>query len=351
MNRYADGFVSGYSFVFVTKPSLFIYPYKPVPGDTLSALAYENMTKDQNFSQFLAEDSLNSNDRIIAEQLSFYEGMLPSNYIRQNFLPIFTNKARAFNTSDITIEQQDNFATKQGFRMSLPTFKTASEAASSIAIPMYETPNLDIIKTLSLWVNYISNITDGTFNANPLMIKNGVIDYMSSIYYFVLQPDGRTIKYWAKYTGCWPNTIPYSQMSFRRGESNLVELEANFIYTTKEDMNVAILEDFNRVSLNVERSTREEIDAEYLSPKKSLYLSRENIKNIPNYSPTFRSPLVFYKQGQTEPSVNPGALSDKFELTFGIETYENGFTETKFGDEYFVKNKEFFSSKLDEEDR
>jgi hypothetical protein len=350
INRYIDGFITGYSFVFVTKPSLFIYPYKPPVNNRELMLAYENMTKDQLFSQFLAEDSLNRNDRIISEQLSFYEGIFPSNYTRQNFMPLFTNKSKAFNTSDTVMEQQEVFVTKQGFRMPLPTFKTPSEANGTLAIPMNETPNLDITKTLSLWVNYISNVTDGTFNANPTMVKNGVIDYMSSIYYFVLEPDGKTVKYWAKYTGCWPNQIPYSQMSYRRGESTIVEVEANFVYTNKEEMNVAILEDFNRVSLDFISTGREEIDAEYLSPKKSLFLSKERIKNIANYSPESRSPLVFYKQGRSEKSTNPDDLNDKFELTFGIDVYSDTFVDSKFTEDYFFNTKEFFTSKLDEEE-
>lgn len=350
INRYADGFVTGYSFVFVTKPSLFVYPYKPPVTERKLMLAYENMTKDQTFSQFLAEDSLNRNDRIIAEQLSFYEGIFPSNYTRQNFLPMFTNKSKAFSTVDVVMEQQEFFPTKQGFRMALPTYKTQSEATSTLAIPMNETPNLDITKTMSFWVNYISNVTDGTFHANPDMVKNGVIDYMSSIYYFVLEPDGRTLKYWAKYTGCWPNQIPYSQMSYRRGEGTLVEIEANFVYTSKEEMNVAILEDFNRVSLDIVPASREEIDADYLSPKKSLYLSKENLTNLPNYSPELRSPLVFFKRGRTDSSVNPDELTDKFELTFGPDTYGDTFVQNAFEDDYFFNTKSFFSSKLDEEE-
>ena len=56
---------------------------------------------------------------------------------------------------------------------------------------------------MGLWVNYIANITDGTFNANPEMIPRRILDYTSSIYYFVLEPDGKTLKFWSKYTGCW----------------------------------------------------------------------------------------------------------------------------------------------------
>jgi hypothetical protein len=351
VNRYSDAFVTGYSFVFITKPLLFLYPIKPQgnsDSDRLLRLAYENMTVDQNISQYLTAESMNVNDRTIIEQLSFFEGNFASPYNRNNFLPIFTNKIKGFTTTDVVMEQQEAFASKQGFRMPLPTNKIQSEAANTLSIPLFETQNLDIMKTLNIWVNYISNITDGTFHANPFMIKNGVIDYMSSIYYFVLEPDGRTLKYWAKYTGCWPNTIPYSQLSFSRGQSTMVEIDANFVYTSKEDMNVAILEDFNRISLNVKNIAREQNTDEYLSLRKSIWLTRENITSLPNYSPDIRGPLVFYK-GQ-QPNV-PVSLqqSNNFELTFGDDTYKSTFVKDKFGDEYFFKTEEFFKSKLDEE--
>jgi hypothetical protein len=351
VNRYSDAFVTGYSFVFITKPLLFLYPIKPqgnTASDRLLKLAYENMTLDQNISQYLTAESMNINDKTILEQLSFFEGNFASPYNRNNFLPIFTNKIKGFSTTDVVMEQQEAFASKQGFRMPLPTNKIQSEAANVVSIPLFETQNLDIMKTLNIWVNYISNITDGTFHANPFMVKNGVIDYMSSIYYFVLEPDGRTLKYWAKYTGCWPNTIPYSQLSFSRGQSTMVEIDANFVYTSKEDMNVAILEDFNRISLNVKSIAREQNTDEYLSLRKSIWLTKENITSLPNYSPDVRGPLVFYK-GQ-QPNV-PVSLqqSNNFELTFGDETYKSTFVKDKFGDEYFFNTKEFFKSKLDEE--
>jgi hypothetical protein len=352
VNRYVDGFVTGFSFVFVTKPSLFIYPYKKIEIQNAPDinLAYQNMTKDQFFSQFIITESMNKNDRTIVEQLSYYQGVFPTEYDRSNFLPIFTNKARGFTTTDVNMEQQEAYVTKQGYKMPIPTYKTVSEASSTVAIPTFETPNLDIMKTLSIWVNYISNVTDGTFHANPIMVKNGVIDYMSSIYYFVLEPDGKTLKYWAKYTGCWPNVIPMSQMSFRKGESNMVEVEANFIYTSKEDMNVAVLEDFNRVSLGLISTNREQdLTEDYISGKKSAFLSKEGILANPNYYPDFRGPLIFYNPGSPE-TANGTPTNEKFELTFGERVYESTFVKDTFNSDYFFKQEDFFKSDLDKEE-
>jgi hypothetical protein len=183
------------------------------------------------------------------------------------------------------------------------------------------------------------------------MVRNGIIDYMSSIYYFVLEPDGKTLKYWAKYTGCWPNQIPYSQMSYRRGESTMVELEGTFVYTSKEDMSVAILEDFNRVSLDLIPGEREFTDNAigYMPVKNSPLLNINSIRSLPNYSPDNRTPLIFYMPGNLETSGNATQLTDKFELSFGIDTYSDTFVDNKFQEDYFFNTKEFFTSKVDEE--
>lgn len=338
-NKYLDPFIAGYAFVFVTKPSLFIYPIEQANPQKYENLAYENMVRDPKFTQFTKKDKFNNLDTLIAEQLSYVRDSNNNNI--KNFLPLFTNRTKSFSALDVVMNQQEAFDTKQGYRMVLPTFKTESEGSGSASLAMQETSNLDIIKTLTLWVNYISNITDGTFHANPDMVKNGVLDYMSSIYYFVLEPDGKTLKYWAKYTGCWPNTIPYAALSYNRGDQSLVDLEVNFLYMTKEDMNPMILEDFNRVSLDsfIDQNAGSNQDYSILS---SDYLTKSLLKTNPNYinNKDSRDPLVF---------MNEANGTKKFELTFGINSYRDNFESNKFDENYFQNPEDLFNSDLDKD--
>lgn len=349
-HRYTDSFTTGYAFVFVTKPSLFINPFK-LEGSAftnLERLSYENMTKDHLFSQFLNNESMNESDKLLVQQLSYKNFNNPD--IR-NFIPLFTNKIRNFQITDTTIGQNENFDTRHGFRMPLPTHKVDSIGSGSLSINCYETYNLDFMKMMSIWVNYASNVTDGTFHGNPEMIKNGVIDYMSSVYYFVLAPDGKTLKYWSKYTGVWPTTIPSSVLSFTRGEQNIVELDLQFAYTSKEDMNPSILEDFNRLSLNYfeDRTLNIEEDI-YPSIKRSILLNPESLKNNVNFDSQSRGPLVFYKIGKNESLTNPDDISNSFELTFGENVYKDNFIYNNLEEDYFFnKVEEFFSSSIDTE--
>ena len=177
------------------------------------------MEQDPYFAQFLATECLNDIDLNIVKLLS-YNPL----YRTTGFLPIFTNTFNSVDNSGVSIETSGVANTKQGYQMVLPSYTTKSNSQSTLSISLPETQNLDVTKILSLWVKYMENVTDGTFSANPDMIRNKVFDYMSSIFYFFLEPDGKTIKYWVKYTGCYPTDIPSDQLNFSRGKSDIVSV-------------------------------------------------------------------------------------------------------------------------------
>ena len=327
-NVYRDPFVGGNAFIFMTKPLLFIDPRKPNKRDNKSMLAYINMTRDPVFVQYLLTESLSDKDKTLVDSLSY-----KTEYFDSSFLPIFTNQCKNFDTSDVTMEQLDAFDTKQGFKQVLPMHKSSSEGSGAISINVTEDSNLDFTKIMKLWVNYISNITDGTFDANPDMINNGVLDYVSSIFYFVLAPDGKTIKYWAKYTGCWPTAIPYGAMKYSKGSSEVVELDLNFNYMVKEDMNPKILEEFNIISLKLTGNTNlktlvTEIDNSFSSIKDSPLLNRNRmLQELPSVRNTLesrnRDPLIFYKETSSSGLMATDGVDSHFELLFDDNGYKS----------------------------
>ena len=334
-NVYKDSFITGNSYIFITKPLLFINPLKDTKTNKDKA-AYLNMTRDPLFVQYISTEALNEVDRYIPQMLSYN---LSNSNVRSWFMPIFTNSCKSFDSNDTTLEQTEAFDTKQGYREVLPSHKTASEAANSLSITVTEDNNLTFTKIMSIWVNYISNITDGTFEANPDMIKEGALDYMSSIYYFVLDPDGRTIKYWCKYTGCWPTAIPYGSLRYSKGDNSLVDLNLSFAYTTKEDMNPAILEDFNRISMKVTTKVNTTIEDYYNSFVESSLLNKnvmsENLNgtNLSLLEDEDRDPVVFYRDN---------GENKHFELIFGKSAYHSDIKNNTLDDnnEHYYYNTE-----------
>jgi len=145
-------------------------------------------------------------------------------------------------------------------------------------------------------------------------------------------------------------------LSFSRGESSTVDLDLQFTYTSKEDMNPSILEDFNRVSLNYfeelypNQIALDVLDDDYPSVKNSPLLNPNALKSNINFNINNRGPLVFYKNGFSEETSLSTPLSNKFEISFGENTFEGVYVENKFESEYFFESaKEFFKSQLSDE--
>jgi len=326
-NHYKNVLTGGTAFVFFTKPKLFLYQYPTNnASDEYAKLAYQNMCSDPYFSLFLNAEAVNDQDRLIIDNLSYL------NDLDSNFIKILTNECKNFDPVDTNIDSVEAYNTKQGYRMPLPTHTTASEAAGQVSFQFTETANLDITKLISLWIKYIELISDGTFRANPDMVNNGILDYESSIYYFLLGPDGHTLKYWAKYTGCHPMNIPYSALRYSKKDGSIVELSSTWSYTIKEDMNPQILEDFNRVSLGKLDYNDEFENKEYISSKESFLLDLEKLKNNFGYiiNADNRDPIVFYNNASADKTALIDSLNNKFELSFSNRDMEYTFESERF---------------------
>lgn len=329
--HYKDKFVNGNAFIFLTKPKLFLNPYKPSDTDSSADfLSYENMCKDPFFTLFLNGETFNIQDKEILSNLSYKASEPEYSDRKSNFIKIFTNEIKNFDPIDVTLDtNNDAFATKQGYTMPLPTHSTVSKASSALSLQFDETLNMDITKLFTLWVKYIENIADGTFRANPDMVANGEIDYMSSIYYFVFGPDGKTLKYWAKYTGCYPTAIPYGSFNYSRADRTITSVSVPFVYVTKEDMNPQILEDFNRVSLDQPFFDYVSDNSDFNSYRESPILSYKKMLTgnlsamVTNEE---RDPIIFFKENSSDGV----GKSDSFEISFSPADIENPYYSDRF---------------------
>lgn len=343
-NIYKEPLVNGTGFVFMTRPQLFIDPYKPTVKDTKRILAYNNMLADPIFTQYIKSESINPLDIEIVKALSYN-----SDYSKSQFLPFITNECKEFSPIGVSMEQMDAFETKNGYRQTLPTHKVQSDAAGTFDIQVVEDGNMSFIKTLTLWVKYIENISNGVFAANPDMVLNGTLDYVSSLYFFMLEPDGKTLKYWEKYTGCWPTIIPYDALKLARAQQDITELNITFQYMTRESMNPKILEDFNKVSFNLLGISLPDyiIDNSYASVKQSPLLNKEVMlrlednKELNNISLLLnakeRDPIILFKDGNNK-GINPDSVNGRFELIFDDNGYKSEFLESVMGDENYYLN-------------
>lgn len=162
-------------------------------------------------------------------------------------IPFLTNRFKSFDPKDTSLKTKNFGETPRGNRLMLPGSLIDSIGPDQFTVTFEETSNLDITKLHKVWTEYIYNVSIGEFYPNPEDVQNRVIDYLCSMYYMTLRPDGRTIEYFCKYTGVAPLNVNYSVFGHRRGDfAGNMEVSIPYMYNYKEDMTVDIIMDFNK---------------------------------------------------------------------------------------------------------
>src|SRR5699024_6516012 len=126
-----------------------------------------------------------------------------------------------------------------------------SNAAGEISVRYVDTVNLDIFKMHTIWVDYINKVSRGIFKHREKYIKDRILDYASSCYYFLCGPDGSTILYWQKLTVVFAINTGENVFSWDSG-TLLAKPEINikYMYAFKTPMDIAHLNEFNSLTKN-----------------------------------------------------------------------------------------------------
>lgn len=226
------------------------------------------------------------------------------------FIKLLYNSAVSFEVKDASSKTQEVGETYYGFKLTLPSSNVDSIIGDELSIEFVDWFGLPVLNTIYSWFVYHNKIRRGQLNPTRESIKRRILDYTSSIYYFLTDMDGTTIQYYAKYTGVVPISVPFSQFSTNYNDHDIIKFPVNFVYSFKEDMNPEILTDFNKVANGRALSLEE-----YYSVVDSFGGNVFNEGNLPvKYlqSPTDDSLTEYNKTGYLRPMVIHGSyVNDK----------------------------------------
>lgn len=228
---YEDPAVKGIPIMFITTPSLNFSQFNLEADGFLSYVA----NNEPHLLSFLTTS--------ITESIVGKEHSMP-------FIPLLTNRFTDFSAKDIQSVTKEVGETYYGYKQLLPGILVNSKAGDTTSITYVDNANLDILKLHKIWVDYTEYTARGLMKPARISLLHKFIDYTCSIYLFVLDMDGETIQYYSKYTGCVPISVPYSEFSSKiGGNQELIQYSIEYAYSYKEDMDPAILYDFNTVSM------------------------------------------------------------------------------------------------------
>lgn len=162
------------------------------------------------------------------------------------FNPLLSNLAQNLEINDDSVDVLETAETYTGYKTQYSKHNIKSITSGTFSIKYKETSELSVTNMHQLWVDYQSNVYRGIFEPKREYIYNKELDYACDVYYFLLDQDGETIKFWSKYYGVFPHNVPKSAFSFDFGSPvSFPELSINYSYIYKEDLSPVALMEFN----------------------------------------------------------------------------------------------------------
>jgi len=174
-----------------------------------------------------------------------------------HFNPLLSNTVMSLDVSDESIDTLETGETFTGFKTQYAKSNIRSMTAGTISITFPETYNAALTQLHQLWCGYESGVYRGTLKPKEEYIYGKELDYACDIYYFLVDAEDMIIRYWCKYTGCFPLNVNKSIFSFS-GETqiNHPNLNVSYAYFAREDMNLINLHEFNNNAGGVSNSFR-----------------------------------------------------------------------------------------------
>lgn len=164
------------------------------------------------------------------------------------FIPILSNFCTSSSGGqDLTLDTEETEGDLHGNKLVYAKGADSSFAPGEITLEFSDIYGSPILHMMNLWTHYIHYLTKGIVNTWERYIQYRIIDYTCSIYIFECDRDNSTILRWAKYTGCFPKSLPIGniQHNLDTAPDKLRQLSIPFVYNRYEPMKPAVLTDFN----------------------------------------------------------------------------------------------------------
>ena len=166
-----------------------------------------------------------------------------------DFIPILCNSARSLDITDESIKTEEHAETLTGWKIVYARHNIESKTAGTFSVKFVDDNFLSVYWLNHIWQEYMNGIFRGIIKPKQDYIRNFILDYACSVYYFLTGEDGQRLLFWSKYVGVFPTNTPSSAFSFTE-ESPVrnPDFNINYAYSFKEDCNPMTLAEFNNNS-------------------------------------------------------------------------------------------------------
>lgn len=252
-NRPTPNYLAGFefSYMFITRPELNLYQegdHKTLSDPLGGSTSWFGKSTDEDFSESGSSDlsMLVKRNRELCRFLD--SNVKTSKGKKSPFMFPLMNLLKEANMQDVEFSTKPSPSNRLDISIEYPMDYMESLAG----IPLELTFNMDrydtVLNMINIWTMYMTEIKKG--NIRP-KLKHQLLNMFESscaIYQFVTAEDGQTIKFWAKWTGCYPQSIPYSEKSHAK-RKNLAgtDVSVSFYAPFFKPMRPSVIHEFNEL--------------------------------------------------------------------------------------------------------
>ena len=200
------------------------------------------------------------------------------------FIKLLSNRFESFTTKATVSQPREVGETYYGFKQYLPGPTVNSISGDTVSIEYTETGGMEVLSLHKAWLDYIEGLSRGYLKPGATARAGRFLEFTSSIYLFSLAPDGETIVFYEKLTGCSPISVPYDVFSSKTvNDREIIKYSIEYTYSHKEDLNPRNLLTFNALT----RSTAINAVTENLWTSPTMY-------SLPAQKPDLKNTNDFY---------------------------------------------------------
>ena len=164
------------------------------------------------------------------------------------FIPLLSNTCiSSSGGQDISLSTEMTEGDLHGNKLQYAKGADESFEPGEITLEFADINGLPVTHIFNMWVNYIHYLVKDIVKTWEMYIMYRIIDYTCSIYIFETDRDNSTILRWAKYTGCFPKSVPLGnvQHNMESTADKLKQISIPFAYNRCEINKPGALMDFN----------------------------------------------------------------------------------------------------------
>jgi len=219
-----------FAHVFFTRPDLNLY-------DTGGSGHYKLSSAVSNDPVYYYLH--NDNPQLLKSLTSGFSG-------NHDLNPFLSNMARSFQLKDEELKTDETVQSLTGHKLKYGMSNIESMTAGEFSVRYIDDNEYRVYKIHKAWIDYISKVYRGIISPKNIYVRERILDYACSVYYFLCAEDGETILFWSKYTGVFPVNTPSSASSWTSGDVlKMPDLDITYAYGYKEDFNPVTLAEFN----------------------------------------------------------------------------------------------------------